>query len=352
LRILRAVVYAAAWLALQSTIAPARAEASPPQRSWAPHHLYVGVEVAGVFGSGPNVIYRYPIDGSTIAKLPDLVYPGQAGPLAVDNAGNLYAGNGAFSLFATYYISVFRPNQTKAFTSYEPPNPGYSAYVTSIALDPRGYLALAYVSYVSSSAPRDVHVAGIRLAGHKPTGDTIIGGGNFNSPGIQGMALDARGQLFASYGSDVQIYSSIEGTTIQPIGSLHGTVFHLPAGLAVTASTLLALDLPVPRKITVSSYRVSARGTVAPERLLRPAGPDDSEYGNGSGTIPLPYQIDVNGPLLYVPFVTVAQNDRYVTGVYEFEKDKSGTVRPLQSLFVMASSPGPTYVVDAAVVGP
>jgi hypothetical protein len=340
-------------LAMPSPRATVAAAARAPAPLWTPHHLYVGVEVAGRFGGGPNVIYRYPIDGSIIATRPDLVYPNQAGPLAVDSAGNLYAGNGSFSLFATFDVSAFHPNQTTAFTSYQMPNPGFSAYVTSMALDPRGYLALGYVSFVTSSAPRDIRVAGIRLAGHKTMNDTVIGGGDsFYAPAITGMTIDAHGHLFVAIGGHVQIYDSISGATLEPIGSLQSTVFHLPAGLAVAGSTLLALDLPIPQKITVSSYPVSARGTVTPLRLLRPLGPDDSTYDSGSGPIDLPYQIGVNGRLLYVPYFTVGRDGRRVTGVYEFEKGASGTVRALQSLFVIASGAGPTYIVDAAVVGP
>jgi hypothetical protein len=280
------------------------------------------------------------------------VYVGYAGPLAFDAAGSLYAGRGFLDESSTA-VYVFRNDSPSPSYTYRVPGDRYAAWVSAMAIDPRGFLTIGYATQEGSSYGVQDGIATYRLADYQLVNNMRLGGvPSFPIP-ITGLAFDSANRLYLTYG-DVVVFDGVDTPKLRQVRTIEGTGFAHGAagGIAISAAGELYVDDVGPNKTSISSYPDTAHGTVAPDRMLVPNGPDAWNVLIASGeTRPIPYQIGVHNEQLYVPFYEpVGSGGR--TGLYVFNKFQNGNARPEQAFTITTTPSGYPFVAESAIVGP
>jgi hypothetical protein len=319
-----------------------------------PPHLYVAVQQLG-YGPGPGYILRYALRGSSIARKPDLKYDGYAGPIAFGPDGTLFAGLGSLQQ-ATRRMYAFQPGATRPSASYGiPAVHNGSAWITAAAVDGRGYLSMAYTITSGSSQPFDVGLVTYRTSDNVRVNNTIWPYHASFPFSMYGIGFDVERHLYVTPSYQVQVYASVENSTLRGIGSIHGSATKTPGSVGLNQGELLVVNLPAQGKISIATYPKDARGNVPAIRRLAPKGPDNAitPCCGSFGPTVLNYQIDVRGSRLYVPFFALEKSGASVTGVYVFDKTQSGRSEPESTTIIASTKPSQLpVVVTGAIVGP
>jgi hypothetical protein len=320
-----------------------------------PHHLYVAVEqLSGPYIGETVYIARYPLNGWSIGRTPDLVIPGYAGPLAIDEHGTLYAGSGQLTVFQTSYIAAFHFGSKKPFTSFPAPLGTLGSSVMADSVNGHGLLSFAYIFLASGSASPITSVATYRTDDGKLVSNAVLSRGSEPQP-IYGMAFDNGSRLYLSFFGRIYVYAVPSSHGLKRIGSMFSTDLHTPGGLATTLTNqIYVADLPAPGKVTVSSYLQSARGEVSPLRLLVPIGLDSSYVPAPVNQI-LAYGIALQDDKLFLPFYTPMSRNGGggISGVYEYSRFEAGNSRVIDAIPVVRTPAlGAPYVAESVAVGP
>jgi hypothetical protein len=277
-------------------------------------HLYVGAR-----GEVP----RYPIVKGIVASQPDGTLKPAYAPVAIGQGGGLYVtqlGGGPSIGAQVQTYSTPDMHLLKTLNIAFPEGTWTGMLLTSLAVDPKGYL---FVGYYVSRPPNTVR-HGIFVYPPFAKGNASPIAAIRARTSVSGLATDAVGDLFVSlrFFDKILVYAT---PTSQPtlVRALSGRMLHWPGGLRIDSSGELYVACSSAKASStpyVLAYPDTASGNPEPDRRIAPSGV-------------------VGGPT----FGTVSTDGAYLflgtqNGVYELKKQIAGEQRPVAQLSVSSGT--------------